>query len=106
MHGGLDMRSIRFKYITFSVVLVFSLFVTLTAFPFLHDHELDGEDHGDCKACQWIETGCTEALLFAFVAILFLVLLISLISAVKIACQPIVLSRIRAPPVHITSYSH
>ncbi len=36
------------------LLAVFTLYIALLVFhPFLHSHQVDGQEHPDCSACMW-----------------------------------------------------
>ncbi len=47
-------------------IVSFSLIVALSAFPFLHHHELNGEHHRDCPACLIFSAAIVLTAVFVF----------------------------------------
>ena len=77
-------------------LIVFILLPVLE--PFLHNHEIDGEEHNDCPACKWLIEFNITAVIYVFVSFFALILTLLILGDRARSFHIHTLRMIRAPP--------
>ncbi len=81
------------------ILLPFIVFILLPVLePYLHNHEIDGEEHHDCPACKWLIEFNTTAVIYVFVSFFALILTLLKLGERARSFHIRILKRGRAPP--------